>query len=130
MSKFKKKPVTVDATLVTKEIVRAWAKGELEKPTEIVELDVWWKKEFPNDPNSVDIIDEATSTFSGKVRTLEGDMTFNIGDWLIRGVEQELYVCKDSVFKRRATEAFNKRVAWLDNAAKNGNFNEVVGGVD
>lgn len=34
------------------------------------------------------------------------------------------------VFKRRATEAFNKRVAWLDNAAKNGNFNEIVGGVD
>ena len=99
MSKFKKKPVTVDAILVTKEIVRAWAKGELEKPAEVIELEVWWKKEFPNDPNSVNIIDETTSTFSGKVRTLEGDMTFNIGDWLIRGVANELYPCKDDIFR-------------------------------
>lgn len=38
---------------------------------------------------------------------------------------------KHPVFKRRATEAFNKRVAWLDNAANgNVNFNEFVGGVE
>lgn len=38
---------------------------------------------------------------------------------------------KHPVFKRRATEAFNKRVGWLDKAANgNVNFHEIVGGVE
>lgn len=38
---------------------------------------------------------------SGKlyVSTLEGEMEFEFGDWLIKGVEGEEYPCKDSVFK-------------------------------
>lgn len=34
------------------------------------------------------------------VRTLEGDMTATIGDFLIRGVEGELYFCKPEIFKK------------------------------
>ena len=34
-----------------------------------------------------------------KVETLEGWMEGNAGDWLIEGVEGELYPCKDSVFR-------------------------------
>ena len=105
MGKFVKRPVTIEATLVTKEIVRAWANKELDRPKEISELDVWWKKEFPDDPNSADIIDEERSTYSGKVATLEGDMTFNIGDWLIRGIKNELYPCKDDIFRATYTPA-------------------------
>ena len=99
MGKFVKRPVTIEATLVTKELVRAWANKELERPAEIKELDVWWKKEFPDDPNSADIIDDANSTYSGKVQTLEGDMTFNIGDWLVRGIAGELYAVKNEIFQ-------------------------------
>lgn len=32
------------------------------------------------------------------VKTLEGDMTAALGDWIIKGVEGELYPCKPSVF--------------------------------
>lgn len=32
------------------------------------------------------------------VKTLEGIMTGNIGDWIITGVEGEKYFCKPSVF--------------------------------
>lgn len=32
------------------------------------------------------------------VKTLEGAMVGNYGDWLIRGVKGELYPCKDEVF--------------------------------
>ena len=39
MGKFVKRPVTIEATLVTKELVRAWANKELERPAEIKELD-------------------------------------------------------------------------------------------
>lgn len=32
------------------------------------------------------------------IRTLEGEMRAEVGDWIIRGVEGELYPCKPSVF--------------------------------
>lgn len=34
-----------------------------------------------------------------KVETLEGWMTGHIGDWLIEGVEGELYPCRDRIFR-------------------------------
>ena len=34
-----------------------------------------------------------------RIQTLEGVMTAESGDWVIRGVEGELYGCKDSVFR-------------------------------
>lgn len=36
-----------------------------------------------------------------KVKTLEGEMQGNAGDWLIIGTEGEKYPCKDSVFKKK-----------------------------
>jgi len=33
-----------------------------------------------------------------KIRTLEGEMTADIGDWIIRGVVGEFYPCKHNVF--------------------------------
>ena len=34
------------------------------------------------------------------IETLEGIMTANIGDWIIIGVNGELYPCKDDIFKK------------------------------
>lgn len=34
------------------------------------------------------------------VHTLEGDMRANPGDWIIRGIEGELYPCKPDIFQR------------------------------
>ena len=34
------------------------------------------------------------------IETLEGDMRADIGDWIIKGVEGELYPCKNSIFKQ------------------------------
>ena len=34
-----------------------------------------------------------------KIKTLEGTMTAKKGDWIIRGIEGEIYPCKDSVFR-------------------------------
>lgn len=33
------------------------------------------------------------------IRTLEGDMTANIGDYIIRGVKDEIYPCKPDIFE-------------------------------
>lgn len=36
-----------------------------------------------------------------RIRTLEGDMLAQPGDWVIKGLEGEFYPCKDSVFKAK-----------------------------
>lgn len=33
------------------------------------------------------------------VETLEGTMTGNVGDWLLTGVKNEQYFCKDDIFR-------------------------------
>lgn len=33
------------------------------------------------------------------IRTIEGVMLAQIGDWIIKGIEEEFYPCSDSVFK-------------------------------
>ena len=35
----------------------------------------------------------------GYVRTLEGDMGFVLGDWILRGVIGEHYACRGSIFE-------------------------------
>lgn len=34
-----------------------------------------------------------------KIETLEGTMTANVGDWIIRGVKGEYYPCKPDIFE-------------------------------
>jgi len=34
------------------------------------------------------------------IETLEGTMIGNVGDWLIEGVNGEMYPCKDDIFKK------------------------------
>jgi hypothetical protein len=38
-----------------------------------------------------------SSKFS--VKTTEGTMTGNVGDWIIKGVKDELYICTDEIFQ-------------------------------
>lgn len=34
------------------------------------------------------------------IETLEGQMTANLGDWIIRGVQGEFYPCKPDIFEQ------------------------------
>lgn len=36
----------------------------------------------------------------GFIETLEGQMQFEAGDWVIRGVRGELYACKKDIFEQ------------------------------
>jgi len=40
--------------------------------------------------------------------TLEGDMTANVGDWIIKGVKGEFYPCKPDIFEATYTELTDK----------------------
>lgn len=39
------------------------------------------------------------------ITTLEGVMTADIGDWIIKGVEGEIYPCKPEIFAKTYEEA-------------------------
>ncbi len=75
--KFKKKPIIIDA--------------------------IQWKG---NNVNEVAMLGGATEyeeCFTEDyliIHTLEGEMKANKGDWVIKGVNGELYPCKDDIFQK------------------------------
>jgi hypothetical protein len=52
-------------------------------------------------PKSNVVIDAVPITKTMEIKTKEGTMTGNPGDWLITGTEGEKYPCKDSVFRTK-----------------------------
>jgi len=38
------------------------------------------------------------------IKTLEGEMTANLHDWIIRGIKGELYSCKPDIFEKTYDE--------------------------
>ena len=46
------------------------------------------------------IIEAVIITRPITIDTLEGSMVGNVGDWLIKGVNGELYPCKNDVFQK------------------------------
>ncbi len=76
MAKFRKKPVVIEA--------------------------FQWKDKPPFPPefsglHSVALINEREQL---QIKTLEGDMAANDGDWIIKGVNGEFYPCKPDIFAK------------------------------
>lgn len=72
MSKFRKKPVVIEA--------------------------VQWKGENQNEIASF----MGVASFVGykvEINTLEGMLTADVGDWIIKGVKGEFYPCKPDIFE-------------------------------
>lgn len=81
MSKFRKKPVIIDAIQISKnnlDDVRDFMGGEAHRN-----------------------IDFAINYGAGwvSITTLEGRMVANPGDWIIKGVKGEFYPCKPDIFE-------------------------------
>lgn len=85
--RYRKKPVVVD-------VVKFEGFNDETGQAIFSERPEWLTKEFGSriiffdKPNTLVIV------------TLEGNMTANIGDYIIKGVEGELYACKPSPFKK------------------------------
>ena len=79
-TKFRKKPVVIDAVLV----------GGGESPD-------WWKLAFKTGKISGRPVGVTPKYYI--VKTLEGNMRANYGDWIVRGVKGELYPVKDDIFR-------------------------------
>ena len=46
------------------------------------------------------VVKAARLTKQVTIQTLEGDMTGNVGDWLIEGINGEHYPCKPDIFDK------------------------------
>lgn len=92
MSKFRKKPVVIEAFQMTRDrradnsdwpewMHRAWNEGR----------DV---------SGSLQPVVHGTSDGYLEIATLEGFMQIDWDDWIIQGVNGEIYPCKDDIFQK------------------------------
>ncbi len=81
MTRFCKKPVEIDAI--------QW--------TGYNEVEVMAFIDAGDDPPAAEY-HQLTADFS--ITTLEGVMLARVGDWLIRGIQGELYPCKPDIFEQ------------------------------
>lgn len=92
--RFRKKPVVIEAFQMTKERRsdnREWPQW----------LSIAWNKDF-NEAGAVSCEDFPRSQGNDRlvIRTLEGVHTVSWDDWIIQGVNGELYPCKPDIFHK------------------------------
>jgi len=83
MAQFRKKPVVVEAYLFENKVGQdtrpVWLMAAVEDGT------VWFEPRNLGRPLL-------------RIRTLEGTMSAELGDWIIKGVKGEIYPCKPDIF--------------------------------
>jgi hypothetical protein len=96
MSKFRKKPVVIDAFEFTGGPVSGLAVMEW-----IASFDDGFTHDVRDEPEfewHAAVEDGRPEGFN--IPTLEGVMTASPGDWIIRGVQGEFYPCKPDIFEQ------------------------------
>jgi hypothetical protein len=87
MGRYRKKPVEIDAV--------QWDGTNIEEIMALVDFD-----KLPSDGVHVKPgISHVPSLGTLEIPTLEGVMTANFGDWVIKGVKGEIYPCKPDIFE-------------------------------
>ena len=87
MAKYRKKPVIIEA-------VQFNGFNKENGQVDLSERPEWLINEFGK---KVIFFDKRNTL---TIKTLEGNMTANIGDWIIKGVNEELYSCKPNIFEQ------------------------------
>ena len=87
MTKYRKKPVVIEAI--------QFVKGST--PGHGLTIAAWCGGRFNTDVKPSDHTDVR---YSISIPTLEGVMTADEGDWIIRGVQGEFYPCKPDIFEQ------------------------------
>lgn len=82
MAKFRKKPVEIEAV--------RWFGGRTSEAPD------WFAKALLTEANVLGSVYRYRDCLM--VRSLEGTMTAQPGDWIVRGVKGELYPCKPDIF--------------------------------
>ncbi|MCK5602960.1 hypothetical protein KAR91_13845 [Candidatus Pacearchaeota archaeon] len=92
--RYRKKPVVIEAFQMTKE--RRWNNREWPN---------WLHKAWNTDPSEGGMWCDQNDTEQLYVGTLEGVHKVTFEDWIIRGIQGELYPCKPDIFFETYEEA-------------------------
>ena len=88
--KYRKKPVVIEAFQLGYDEPPKW----FLEATEAEEVEV-----------RIDVSKCSIARIKARIRTLEGDMEAHEGDYIIKGVQGELYPCKEDIFKETYEKA-------------------------
>lgn len=118
--KYRKQPVVIDAIQFVGGAANRLAVLEFTGVSAPNAGTIYWRSNVENDVGEI------------VIRTLEGDMIASLGDWIIRGVEGEIYPCKPSIFaatydcvpdptpeQLAARKSGEMLGAWVDNVIAN-----------
>ena len=96
--KYKKKPVVIEAIQLKEDNIFKCMEFIGKKP------------EFKSDMdrNKFDEYEDIVRKDGLSIKTLEGVMKAQIGDYIIKGVEGEFYPCKEEIFKKTYKEVNNE----------------------
>lgn len=96
-NQYRKKPVVIEA--MQYERVRGVGR---ENGTNLLEIATWtggeWDRSAVGDAPFFSFVKRNGDRLIG-IRTLEGTMHADIGDWIIKGVKGEFYPCKPDIFE-------------------------------
>lgn len=83
MAKYRKKPV----------IIKAFKMGIDNRPD-------WFQNKVSNDEIITHKVEKGSKKTYCIIKTLEGDMKGDYGDYIIQGVNGEVYACKPDIFHK------------------------------
>lgn len=91
--KYRKKPVVIEAVQITS----ADFNGDSWDDLPFTDLPNWLQEAITT--GTVKAVGDDRDYALWGIHTLEGVMRAEPGDWIIRGVKDELYPCKDDIFR-------------------------------
>lgn len=93
--KYRKKPVVIEAFQYD---------GTLKDQDGNYYIPDWAAEAFENNVLFYDSVDGKSPPCELFIKTLEGDHRVSVGDYIIRGINGELYPCKPEIFKKTYEE--------------------------
>jgi hypothetical protein len=98
---FRKKPVVVDAFELTEEFFAPFIKNKAERFKPVFKAqNVSICDNYIMHVNERMYIVVRKDSHELYIRTLEGEMHASLGDWIITGVQGEIYPCKPDIFEQ------------------------------
>ena len=90
--KYRKKPVVIEAFQLGEEVLPAWFRDEVNWPNS-------WHDAITNRNITLKQDQGDCRAVSAHIQTLEGVMVASPGDFIIQGVQGEIYPCKPDIFE-------------------------------
>lgn len=89
--KYRKKPVEIEAFRLGYDFMPDWFMGEVAK-NNIITM-------FKNNYEPKNPFENCSALIEADIKTLEGVMHADNGDYIIKGVKGEIYPCKPGIFE-------------------------------